>query len=120
MGAGASNLYIGNDPSSPVTVYTPSGRFVQFFGQNAASGTAINAAGDIWTVGPSFANNQVVEYNSSQTMLDSFVATVNSHWIENMSHGWGNTLYAGTFEGWLFCAEPSDWRDPQFVPGPQP
>ena len=102
VGAGASNLYIGNDTSSPATVYTSSGTFVQFFGQNAATGTAINAAGDIWTVAPSLGNNQVVEYNCSQTVLNSFVATVNGQWIEDMSHGWGNNLYAGTFEGWLF------------------
>ena len=102
LSAGASNLFIGNDISSPVTIYTSSGTFVQFFGQNSATGTAINSAGDIWTVAPNFGNNSVVEYNSSQTVLNSFVATVNGQWIEDMSHGLGNILYASTFEGNVF------------------
>jgi hypothetical protein len=101
-GVSASNIYIGNDTSSPVTVYTSGGVFVQNFGQDGATGTAINAAGDVWTVAPSFGHNVVVEYTPTQTVLNSFVATIDGQWVEDMSHGFGNTLYLGTFEGFLY------------------
>jgi PEP-CTERM motif-containing protein len=103
IGASAGTIYIGNDTQTPVTVYTTAGVFVQNFGQGNATGTAINATGQIWTVAPAFGNNHVVEYDSSQNVLNSFTATINSQWIEDMSHGDGNTLYVGTFEGNIFA-----------------
>jgi hypothetical protein len=101
--ASASTLYVGNDTQTPVTVYTSGGVFVQNFGQDFATGTAIDAAGHIWTVAPSFGNNKVVEYDLAQNVLNSFVATINGQWVEDMSHGLGNTLYLGTFEGNVFA-----------------
>ena len=101
--ANASTLYIGNDTQSPVTVYTSGGTFVQNFGQGGATGSAIDSAGDVWTVAPSFGNNHVVEYDSSQNVLNSFTATIDGQWIEDMSHGSGNTLWVGTFEGDIFA-----------------
>jgi PEP-CTERM motif len=103
VAAAASNLYIGNDTNGPVTVYTSGGTFVQDFGQSGATGTGINAAGDVWTVAPNFGNNQIVEYTPSQTVINSFVATVNGEWIEDMSHGVGSTLWVSTFEGDVFA-----------------
>jgi hypothetical protein len=102
-GASAGNLYIGNDTSSPVTVYTTSGTFVQNFGQNGATGTALDAAGHVWTVAPNFGANAFVEYDSSQTVLNSFTAAVGGQWIEDLSHGAGSTIWAGTFEGSVFA-----------------
>ena len=99
----SSTLYIGNDTNTPVTVYLSNGTFVQYFGQNSATGSAINSAGDVWTVAPSFGNNQVVEYSPTQTVLNSFVATINGQWVEDMSHGAGNTLWLGTYEGNVFA-----------------
>jgi hypothetical protein len=78
---------------------------VQFFGQNAATGTGIDAAGHVWTVAPDFGNNHVVEYDSAQNVLNSFTASVNGNFIEDMSHGAGNTLWAGTFEGNVFAID---------------
>lgn len=103
IGASASSLYIGNDTQTPVTVYTTGGAFVQNFGQTGATGTAIDSAGHVWTVAPAFGNNHVVEYDASQTVLNSFIATINGQWIEDMSHGAGNTLWVGTFEGNVFA-----------------
>src|ERR1019366_258992 len=51
-GVSASNIYIGNDTQGPVTIYTSGGVFVQNFGQGGATGSAINAAGNVWTVAP--------------------------------------------------------------------
>jgi hypothetical protein len=101
-GVSASTLYIGNDTHTPVSVYTSGGTFIGFFGQNAAAGSAINAAGDVWTVAPAFGNNNIVEYSPTQTVLNSFTATIDGQWAEDMSHGLGNTLYLGTYEGWLY------------------
>jgi hypothetical protein len=103
LGVSAGPLYIGNDTQSPVTVYTPSGVFVQNFGQDGATGSAIDATGNVWTVAPGFGNNRIVQYNAAQTVLNSFVATINGQWVEDMSHGAGNTLYLGTFEGNVFA-----------------
>ena len=99
----ASNLYIGNDTNGPVTIYTSAGVYVQDFGQGGATGSAIDAAGNVWTVAPNFGNNNVVEYDSSQNVLNSFIATINGQWVEDMSHGAGNTLWLGTFEGNVFA-----------------
>jgi len=99
IGAGASTIYIGDDTQGPVTVYTSAGVFVQNFGQSGATGSAIDSSGNIWTVAPAFGNNHVVQYDSSQTILNSFTATVGGQWIEDMSHGSGNVLWVGTFEG---------------------
>ena len=101
--ASASTLYIGNDTNTPVTVYTSGGTFVGFFGQNSATGSAINSAGDVWTVAPSFGNNNIVEYSPTQTVLNSFIATIDGQWVEDMSHGAGNTLWLGTYEGNVFA-----------------
>src|ERR1017187_7455486 len=98
-GVSASNIYIGNDTTSPVTVYTSGGVFVQYFGQGGATGSAINVAGNVWTVAPGFGNNNIVEYTPSQGVVNSFVATIDGQWVEDMSHGWGNNLYLGTYEG---------------------
>jgi hypothetical protein len=102
-GLSASNIYIGNDTNGPVTIYTSGGVFVQNFGQNGATGSAIDAAGNVWTVAPAFGNNNVVEYDSSQNVLNSFIATINGQWVEDMSHGAGNTLWLATFEGNVFA-----------------
>lgn len=101
-GASATSIYIGNDLNGPVTIYDQNGNFLQNFGQGGATGTGINAAGDVWTVAPAFGNNAIVEYSPTQVVLNSFIAPVNGQWIEDMSHGLGNILYAGTFEGTLF------------------
>jgi len=103
VGASAGPLYIGNDTQSAVTVYTQAGVFVQNFGQGGATGSAIDGAGNVWTVAPAFGNNSVVQYNSAQNVLNSFTATINGQWVEDMSHGAGNTLYLGTFEGNVFA-----------------
>ncbi len=103
VGANATLIYIGNDTQSPVSVYTTTGTFVQSFGQSGATGTAIDASGHIFTVAPNFGANNVVEYDSSQNVLNSFTATINGQWVEDMSHGAGNTLYLGTFEGSVFA-----------------
>jgi PEP-CTERM motif-containing protein len=102
IGASA-DLYIGDDTQGPVTVYTKTGVFIQNFGQGGATGSAINSAGNVWTVAPFFGNNKVVEYDQAQNVLNSFTATVNGNWIEDMGHGSGNTLWAGTFEGNVFA-----------------
>lgn len=99
----ASPLYVGNDTQSPVSVYTPTGVFVQDFGQNGATGSALDAVGNVWTVAPAFGNNHVVQYDSAQNVLNSFTATINGQWVEDMSHGTGSTLYLGTFEGNVFA-----------------
>jgi len=98
----AGPLYIGDDTQGPVTVYTPTGVFVQNFGQGGATGSAL-AGGSVWTVAPAFGNNNVVQYDSAQNVLNSFIATINGQWVEDMSHGTGNTLYLGTFEGNVFA-----------------
>jgi hypothetical protein len=100
-----SSIYIGNDTSGPVTVYDSNGNFLQNFGQGGATGSAINAAGNVWTVAPNFGNNNVVEYDSSQNVLNSFIATINGQWIEDMSHGLGSTLWVSTFEGNVFAVD---------------
>jgi hypothetical protein len=102
MAAMASDIYIGNDTNGPVTIYTTGGTFVQNFGQSGATGSAINAAGNVWTVAPNFGNNNVVEYTSGGTQVNSFIATIGGQWVEDMSHGLGNTLYLGTYEGYVW------------------
>jgi PEP-CTERM motif len=98
-----STLYVGNDTNTPVAVYMSDGTFVQNFGQNFATGSAINGAGHVWTVAPSFGNNNIVEYDPAQNVLNSFIATINGQWVEDMSHGVGSTLWLGTFEGNVFA-----------------
>ena len=49
LSANAANLLIGNDTQGPVTIYTTTGTFVQNFGQSGATGSAVNAAGHIFT-----------------------------------------------------------------------
>jgi hypothetical protein len=102
IGANASILYVGNDIQTPVAVHDSDGTFLQFFGQNGATGTAINAAGHIWTVAPNFGSNNVVEYDAAENVINSFIATINGNWIEDMSHGAGNSIWVGTFEGNVF------------------
>ena len=103
----ASVLYVGNDTSGPVTVYTTSGVFVQNFGQSGATGSAIDSAGNVWTVAPAFGNNHVVKYDAAENVLNSFTATISGQWIEDMGHGAGNTLWASTFEGSIFAMDDS-------------
>jgi hypothetical protein len=98
----AQTIFLGNDTNTPVYQYTTSGSFIGPFGQNGATGSALDGLGHVWTVAPSFGNNHIVMYDGSQNALNSFIAHVDGNWIEDMAHGPGNTLWAGTFEGNIF------------------
>src|SRR5436190_5977378 len=100
--ASASTIFLGFDTRSPVQQWTTGGTFVGNFGQNAATGSALDGAGHVWTVAPNFGNNHIVEYDAAQNVLNSFTAAVSGQWIEDMAYGGGNTLWAGTFEGNVF------------------
>ena len=102
MGVSANTLNVGNDRNTPVTVYTSGGTFIGFFGQNFATGPAIKAAWDFWTVAPWFGSNNIVEYSSAQTALNSFNATINGEWVEDMSQGARDTLLNTILRG-AFC-----------------
>jgi hypothetical protein len=83
-------------------MYTPGGTFLGNFGQGGATGSALDGAGHVWTVAPNFGNNRIEMYDAAQNVLNSFIATVNGNWIEDMAYGGGNTLWAGTYEGNVF------------------
>jgi ligand-binding sensor domain-containing protein len=100
--ASASTIFLGFDTQTPVQMYTTGGVFLGNFGQGGATGSALDGAGNVWTVAPNFGNNQIVQYDASQTVLNSFIATVNGQWIEDMAYGGSNTLWVGTFEGNVF------------------
>lgn len=98
----ATTLFLGFDTTSPVQTYTTTGTFISNFGQASATGSALDGAGHVWTVAPNFGSNTVKEYDASQTELNSFVATVNGNWIEDMAWGGSNTIWASTYEGNVF------------------
>jgi hypothetical protein len=98
----AQTVFVGNDTQTPVYQYTTSGSFIGPFGQNSATGSALDGLGHVWTVAPNFGSNHIVMYDAAQNPLNSFTASVGGNWIEDMAHGPGNTLYAGTYEGNIF------------------
>jgi hypothetical protein len=95
----AATIFLGFDTQGPVQEYTTSGTFIRNFGQTGATGSALDGAGHVWTVRPSFGANNVERYDGAGNLLNSFVATVSGNWIEDMAMGAGNTLWVGTFEG---------------------
>jgi hypothetical protein len=100
--AAAQTVFLGIDTNGPVQMYTTGGGFIGPFGQNFATGSALDGIGHVWTVAPSFGNNHIEMYDGSQNVLNSFTATVGGNWIEDMAFGGGNSLWVGTFEGNIF------------------
>ncbi|HEY8851629.1 MAG TPA: PEP-CTERM sorting domain-containing protein [Gemmatimonadaceae bacterium] len=98
----AQTIFLGFDTQTPVQMYTTGGALIGPFGQGGATGSALDGAGHVWTVAPSFGNNHIVQYDGSQNALNSFTAVVDNNWIEDMAHGSGNTLWASTYEGNIF------------------
>lgn len=105
--ASAEIIYLGFDTNTPVQQYSTSGTALGNFGQDHATGSALDGLGHVWTVAPSFGNNLIVKYDAAQNVLNSFTATVNGQWIEDMAHGSGNTLWVGTYEGWIMNIDAS-------------
>jgi hypothetical protein len=99
---GAQTIMLGNDVNTPVHQYTTTGLFLGPFGQNNATGSALDGAGHVWTVRPGFGSNHVERYDAVGNLLNSFTAGVGGNWIEDMAFGGGNTLWAGTYEGNIF------------------
>lgn len=100
--AAASTIFLGFDTQGPVQTYTTGGAFIANFGQGGATGSALDGAGHVWTVAPSFGNNVIKQYDAAQTELNSFVAAVGGNWIEDMAWGGGNSIWVGTYEGNVF------------------
>jgi len=73
-----------------------SGTFLGDFGQVGATGTALDGAGSVYTVAPSFGNNRIEKYNSAQTVLGTFTSAANGEWIEDMAWGGGNSIWVST------------------------
>jgi len=103
ISASAGTIYVANDTQTAITVYTTGGTFVQNFGQGGATGVAVDATGNVWTVAAGFGNNVVKKYDAAQNVLATFTAVINGNWVEDASHGAGNTLWLGTFEGNIFA-----------------
>lgn len=100
--AAAQTIFLGNDTRGPVQRYSTAGVFLGLFGQSGATGSALDGIGHVWTVAPAFGDNHIEMYDASQNVLNTFTATVDGNWIEDMAHGGGNSLWAGTFEGNIF------------------
>jgi hypothetical protein len=98
----AQTIFLGFDTQTPVQMYTTGGALIGPFGQGGATGSALDGAGHVWTVAPNFGANHIVQYDGSQNALNSFTASVNGQWIEDMAFGGGNTIWAGTYEGNIF------------------
>ena len=103
----AQSIFLGFDTRSPVQVYTTGGTLIGPFGQDGATGSALDGAGHVWTVAPNFGTNRIVKYDAAQTPLNSFIASVDGQWIEDMAYGGGNSLWAGTYEGYIFNIDAS-------------
>lgn len=100
--ASAESIFLGFDTNGPVQQYSTTGTFLGNFGQGGATGSALDGAGHVWTVAPSFGANQIQKYDAAQNVLNTFTATVSGQWIEDMAYGGGNTLWVGTYEGNIF------------------
>jgi hypothetical protein len=97
--AAGQTVFLGNDTNTPVQMYTTSGAYLGNIGQGGATGSALDGAGHVWTVSPAFGRNRIERYDALGNPLDAFYASVGGNWIEDMAHGAGNTLWAGTYEG---------------------
>lgn len=100
--AHASTLWVGNDINTPVERYTTGNVSLGYWGQNGATGSALDGAGHVYTVAPSFGNNVIKKYDAAQNEVGSFVAAVSGNWIEDMTYGGGDALWVSTFEGNVF------------------
>lgn len=98
----STTIFLGFDIQTPVQMYTTAGGFLGNFGQDHATGSALDGAGHVWTVAPGFGSNHIEKYDAAQTVLNSFTAAVSGNWIEDMAYGGGNTLWVGTYEGNIF------------------
>jgi len=98
----AATIFLGFDTQGPVQQYSTGGVFLGNFGQDGATGSALDGAGHVWTVAPGFGSNRIERYDAAGNPLNSFTAPVNGNWIEDMAMGAGNTIWAGTFEGNVF------------------
>src|SRR5438093_13748166 len=97
----ATTLWVGNDTASPVERFdSVTQASLGFFGQTGATGSALDGAGPVYTVAPSFGNNVIQKYDAAQNVVESFIAACNGQWIEDMTYGergtiWGSTLAGG-------------------------
>ena len=99
----ATTLWVGNDTASPVERFdSVTQASLGFFGQTGATGSALDGAGHVYTVAPSFGNNVIQKYDAAQNVVASFIAAINGQWIEDMTYGGGGTLWVSTFEGDVF------------------
>lgn len=108
ISAFASKLWVGNDTSGPVQLWTTGGVSLGTFGAGGATGTALDGA-FAWTVQPSGSDSVITKYNASQTPL----ATINftsgiengngfPSWIEDMASGANHTLWLSGFNGEIY------------------
>ena len=105
--SGQPTIFLGFDTNTPVQKFTTNGTFLGTFGQNGATGSALDGAGTVWTVAPNFGSNRIERYDASGTLLGSTTAAVAGQWIEDMAYGGGNTIWAGTYEGNVFNIDAS-------------
>jgi hypothetical protein len=66
--AAASTIFLGFDTQGPVQTYTTGGAFIANFGQGGATGSALDGAGHVWTVAPSFGNNVIKQYDDGTNL----------------------------------------------------
>jgi hypothetical protein len=100
--AAAQTIFLGFDTHGPVQTYSTAGVFGGSFGQTGATGSALDGAGHVWTVAPNFGSNRIQQYDALANVLNTFTATVNGQWIEDMAFGGGNSIWASTYEGNVF------------------
>lgn len=100
--ASAETIFLGFDTSGPVQQYSTTGTFLGNFGQGGATGSALDGAGNVWTVAPSFGANTIRKYDAAQNVVNTFTATVGGQWIEDMAYGGSNTLWVSTYEANIF------------------
>jgi hypothetical protein len=102
----AETIFLGIDTQGPVQQYTTAGALLGPFGQTAATGSALDGAGSVWTARPAFGANTIKKYDAVQTELNSFTVAIGGQWIEDMAYGGKvsgvDTLWLGTYEGTIW------------------
>jgi hypothetical protein len=86
----ATTLWVGNDTASPVERFdSVTQASLGFFGQTGATGSALDGAGHVYTVAPSFGHNVIQKYDAAQNVVASFIAAINGQFIDDMTYGGG-------------------------------
>ncbi|HEX6880212.1 MAG TPA: aryl-sulfate sulfotransferase [Terriglobales bacterium] len=104
----ASTLFIGSNATGPVQRYTTAGSFLGSFGQNGATGTALDGAGYVYTAQPGNTST-ITKYDATETPVATtvFSSGVDNgggfpNFVTDMAYGGASTLWLAGYNGMVY------------------